>query len=196
MAATEIEHLSRLAQRLRKHDWIKVRGADLVHWEEEVERIQYLLNNSLKHIPDYRPWQIDELRASLAPFRQVVDPELVLFAEIEGQAVGWFPGIPNMNEVLIHANGLRYPWDYLRILPYMHRKPKCLAIKSVLVLPEYWDTGVAVMLFDEMARRASPKGYTWFDLSLTSDDNPYTPTLATRAGARVYKRYRVYRLYL
>ncbi len=194
MAATEIDHLSRLAERLRKHDWIKVRGADLAHWEEEVDRIQYLLNNSLKHIPDYRPWQIEELRASLAPFRQVVDPELVLFAEVEGQAVGWFPGIPNMNEVLIHANGLRYPWDYLRILPYMRRKPKCLAIKSVLVLPEYWDTGVSVLLFDEMVRRAAPKGYQWFDLSLTSDDNPYTPALATRAGAKLYKRYRVYRL--
>jgi GNAT superfamily N-acetyltransferase len=66
----------------------------------------------------------------------------------------------------------------------------------VLVLPEYWDTGVAVLLFDEMARRARAKGYQWVDLSLTSDDNPYTPTLATRMGAMLYKRYRVYRLEL
>jgi GNAT superfamily N-acetyltransferase len=78
----------------------------------------------------------------------------------------------------------------------MRRQPKCLAIKSVLVLPEYWDTGVAVMLFDEMAKRAFSKGYTWLDMSLTSSDNPYTPTLAARAGARLYKRYRVYRLKL
>jgi hypothetical protein len=64
----------------------------------------------------------------------------------------------------------------------------------VLVLPEYWDTGVAVLLFDEMAKRVVAKGYQWIDLSLTSDDNPYTSTLAERAGARLYKRYRVYRL--
>jgi L-amino acid N-acyltransferase YncA len=62
------------------------------------------------------------------------------------------------------------------------------------VLPEYWDTGVAVLLFDEMARRARAKGYGWVDLSLTSDDNPYTPALATRLGAVLYKRYRVYQL--
>jgi GNAT superfamily N-acetyltransferase len=72
-------------------------------------------------------------------------------------------------------------------------QPECLAIKSVLVLPEYWDTGVSVLLFDEMARRASQKGYRWADLSLTSDDNPRTPILAERMGAKVYKRYRVYR---
>jgi GNAT superfamily N-acetyltransferase len=193
-ASAEIERLSRLAERLRKHHWIKIRGGDLEHWDDEVERIYVLLNTALAHLPDFIPWPRDGLQASLEQFRQIIDPDLVLFAEVEGKTVGWFPGIPNINEALIHANGLRYPWDYLRLMPYMRRQPKCLAIKSVLVLPEYWDTGVAVMLFDEMVKRAVPKGYTWVDLSLTSDDNPYTPTLATRAGARLYKRYRVYRL--
>ena len=194
MGAVQRERLGHLADRLRKRNWIKVRSANLDDWETEVERIHILMNKSLAHIPDFIPWPLEGLKASLGQFRQIVDPELVLFAEVDGEAVGWFPGIPNVNEALIHANGLRYPWDYLRLMPYLRRQPKCLAIKSVLVLPEYWDTGVAVLLFDEMARRAFPKGYTWFDLSLTSDDNPYTPALAARGGARLYKRYRVYRL--
>ena len=194
MAAAELERLGRLAERLRRHKWIKIRSADLNHWDQEVERVYILLNKALAHLSDFIPWPREGLQASLEQFRQIVDPELVLFAEVDGEAVGWFPGIPNINETLIHANGLRYPWDYLRLLAHMRRQPKCLAIKSVLVLPEYWDTGVAVLLFDEMAKRAIPKGYTWFDLSLTSDDNPYTPTLADRAGAKLYKRYRVYRI--
>ncbi len=56
------------------------------------------------------------------------------------------------------------------------------------------DTGVSVLLFDEMTKRAQAKGYKWIDLSLTSEDNPYTPVLATRLRARLCKRYRVYRL--
>ncbi|NJD60767.1 MAG: hypothetical protein C3F13_12410 [Anaerolineales bacterium] len=192
--AVELTRVSRLADRLRRRGSINIRSADLSHWDEEVDRIHSLLNKALAHLPDFIPWPREALHASLAGFRQIVDPELVLFAEVNGEAVGWFPGIPNVYETLIYANGLRYPWDYLRVLPYLRRQPKCLAIKSVLVLPEYWDTGVAVLLFDEMAKRALPKGYAWFDLSLTSDDNPYTPTLAARAGARLYKRYRVYRL--
>ncbi len=195
-AAGELQRLSRLSERLRRRNWIKIRPGDLAHWDEEVDRIYVLLHKALAHLPDFIPWPRDGLEAALEGFRQIVDPELVLFAEVEGETVGWFPGIPNINEALIHANGLRYPWDYLRVLPYMRRQPRCLAIKSVLVLPEYWDTGVAVLLFDEMAKRAQPKGYKWIDLSLTSDDNPYTPTLAERAGAKIYKRYRVYRLKL
>ena len=70
----------------------------------------------------------------------------------------------------------------LRALRWMRYKPRCLAVKSVLILPEYWGSGAAILLIDEMASRARAKGYTWVDLSLTSDDNPYTPHLAERMG--------------
>lgn len=75
----------------------------------------------------------------------------------------------------------------------MRRRTECLAVKSVLVAPEYWGSGLAALLFDEMARRAAAKGYRWVDLSITSEDNPRMPELATRMGARIYKRYRVYK---
>ena len=130
----------------------------------------------------------------LEPFRDIVDPELILFADADGEIVGWFPGIANLNEYLQKANGLRYPWDYIKLRWRMRRQPECLAVKSVLVLPEYWDTGAALLLFDEMVKRARAKGYKWIDLSLTSEDNPYTPALAERMGAKLYKRYRTYRL--
>ena len=32
---------------------------------------------------------------------------------MDGKPVGFFPALPNFNEALIHANGLRYPWNYL-----------------------------------------------------------------------------------
>ena len=191
-----LQRLSRLADKLRKRGQVTIRGADLARWDDEVEQIHHLLNTALAHLPDFIPWQREALQASLEPFRDIADPELILFAEVEGKVVGWFPGIPNLNEALQHANGLRYPWDYLKLWWYMRRQPECLAIKSVLVLPEYWDTGVSVLLFDEMVKRALAKGFKWADLSLTSDDNPRTPILAERMGARIYKRYRVYRLWI
>jgi len=189
----EMEHLHRLADRLRQRGQIQVRGARLDRWDEEVNAILTLLNLATAHLVDFIPWQPEALEDMLLQFRQIADPELVLFAEVSGRAVGWFPALPNLNEAFQHAKGLRYPWDYLRLAWHMRRQPKCLTIKSVLVLPEYWNRGVGVLLFDEMARRIQGKGYEWVDLSLTSADNPATPQLAERMGARVYKRYRVYR---
>ena len=189
-----MQRLTRLAAEVRRRRQIVIREADVAHWDEEIKRVHRLLNQALTHLPDFIPWQLDALQAMLEPFRDVIDPELVLFAQVNDETIGWFPGIANWNEVLQHANGLRYPWDYLRLWWYAHRRPEGLTIKSILILPEYWGTGVSVLLFDEMARRARAKGFKWVDLSLTSADNPYTPTLAARMGARLYKRYRVYRL--
>jgi GNAT superfamily N-acetyltransferase len=139
-------------------------------------------------------WDRQALDDTLEPFRKYADPYLVLFADVGDQTVGFFPGIPNLNEILIHINGLRYPWDVFKYLKYQKMKPKCLSVKSVLVLPEYWGTGVSLMLFSEMAKRGREMGYTWADLSLTSEDNPKTPMLAERMGGELYKRYRVYQI--
>lgn len=196
-SAPPLQRLSRLAERVRRRGRYRVRGADLSHWSDEIGRVLTLMNAALAHLPGHIPWRSDALESLLMPFRDIADPELILFAETDaGEPVGWFPGIPNLNEAFIHADGLRHPWNYLPLMMRMRRQPACIAIKSVLVLPEHWDTGVAVLLFDEMARRAAAKGYRWADLSLTSADNPRTPELAEHLGCRIYKRYRVYRKWL
>jgi GNAT superfamily N-acetyltransferase len=190
----EMRRLSHLADRLRERGQITVRGADFAHWEREADNVGRLLNASLAHLPDPIGWHPEAVRAMLRPFLRIADPELVLFAEVGGEVVGWFPGIPNLNEWFIHLNGLRSPLDYLKLLWHSHRQPECVTVKSVLVLPEYWDRGVAVLLFDELRRRVMPKGFKWGDLSLTGEDNPRTPMLAERFGAKIYKRYRTYKI--
>jgi GNAT superfamily N-acetyltransferase len=191
-ASPALKRTAVLAERIRRQGWITIRTPDMRRWQEEVDTVHMLLNRALAHIPDFRPYERDAVQALISPFRLIADPDLILFAQVEGKTIGWFPGVPNVNEILIHANGLRYPWDRLKLLTHMRDRPKCLSIKSVLILPEYWGSGAPLLLFDEMARRARMKGYTWADLSLTSEDNPYTPALASRMGARIYKRYRVY----
>ena len=187
------QDLAGMAERVRARGRVHIRPADMTHWEDELERIYVLLNTSMRHLPDYRSWPREVVFNSLAPFRQIADPELILFAEIDGQTVGWFPGLPNLNEAFIHANGLRYPWNYLTLAWYMRRRSQCLTVKSILVPPEYWGAGIPILFFDEMLRRARAKGYRWIDASLTSDDNPRTPQLAARVGAKLYKRYRVFK---
>lgn len=197
LSTPQLQRLARLAERVRARGRYRVRGADLGQWEAEIDRVHGLMNRSLAHLPDFAPWERPTLAALIEPFRRLADPALVLFAETSaGEAVGWLPGIPNLNEALIGVNGLRYPWNHLQLLLRMRHRTQSLAVKSVLVPPEYWDTGVAVLLMDELARRAAARGYRWADLSLTSADNPRTPILAEHMGAHIYKRYRVYRKWL
>ncbi len=191
-ANPKIQRLARLAEKVRQRKAFTIRTANLEDVEGEIDRIWRLQNRALEHLPGFNPYTREAIEGMLLPLKNLADPDLILFAESDGQAVGWFPAIPNFNEILIHLNGLRYPWDYARALRYKNLQPKCLTIKSVAVLPEYWDTGAAILLFAEMACRAIEKGYQWADLSLTGADNPDTWDLAHHMGAKIYKRYRFY----
>lgn len=189
----KIKRLFRLAEGVQKRKQFTIRTANMGDIDGEIDRVQVLQNRALEHLPGFVPYSRESIEGMLLPLKDMADPELVLFAEDEGNAIGWFPAIPNFNEIAIHLNGLRHPWDYLRALGYRNLKPKCLSVKSVAVLPEYWDTGAAILLFAEMGRRAIAKGYQWADLSLTGEDNPDTWDLAHHMGAGIYKRYRFYK---
>lgn len=191
-----LQRLSRLAERVRQRGRFTLREPDLDHWDDEVDRIHQLLNSALAHLDDTIGWHREAVAALVEPFRDIADMELILFADEGDRTVGWLPGVANMNEVFHHVNGLRYPWNYLQLLWGMRRQTESLTIKSVLVFPEYWRTGVAALLFDEMAKRARAKGYKWIDLSITSADNPQTPLIGEHMGAKIYKRWRVYRLFI
>ncbi len=191
----QIRRLARIADRVRKKDWITIRTADFSRWEDEIDNLHKLLNLALAHLDDHVGWQRDSVEALVQPFKQIADPELILFADVRGETVGFLPGIPDLNEIFRHVDGLRHPWNYLQLLWRMKfQKVRSLTIKSVLVLPEYWNTGVGVLLFDEMVKRAMARGYTWTDLSITGADNPNTIILAEHMGAEIYKRWQVYRL--
>jgi len=192
----QLNQIHDFAQRVRRRKNYTVRHADFSRWNEEVDRVFALINPSLKHLFGHVPWQREALGELMAPFAKLADPELILFAEHAGEPIGFFPALPNFNETLIHANGLRFPWDYVSAWRHSRKQPKSAAIKSVLVLPEYWGSGVAILMFSHMVKVLTEKGYEWVDLSLTSADNPKTPYLADRFGAKLYKRYRVFRLRL
>ena len=189
-----VQRLMRLADKVReRHPEFTVRGANIEDLDNEIDRIVYLQNEGLKHMPEHVPYTRTDIETMINPLIELADMDLVLFAEVDGKPAGFFPGVPNFNEVLIHLNGLRYPWDYLRYVKYRNAKPKCIAVKSAVVPPEYWYTGVAILMFAEMAKRASARGYQWADLSLTGESNVDTFPLAHHMGAKIYKRYRFYK---
>lgn len=193
-SAPKLQRLFRLAERVRKrHPEFTVRGANIEDIDNEIDRIVDLQNRALGHFPNHVPYTRNAIESMIMPLLDVIDTDLVLFAEVGGEPAGFFPGVPNFNELIIKLNGLRYPWDGLRYLRHRNLRPECLAIKSAVIPPEYWDIGVAVLLFEEMAKRGMAKGYKWVDLSLTGDENPDTWPLAHHIGAKIYKRYRFYK---
>ncbi len=191
----EFRRMVRLAKRVKTQGKVVIREADFDHWSDEIDNVHRLLNKALEHLSDHIGWRRDTLEATLEPFRTIADPSFILFADVDGETVGFLPGLPNLNEIFIDVNGLRYPWDFLRLLWLMKtRSPKSMTAKSILVLPEYWNTGVPVMLIEGLFQRSIAHGYQWVDMSITSVDNPTTVLVGEKMGAEIYKRWQVYSL--
>ena len=188
--APEVIH--KIAQRSRERHAAAIRIPKMKDWDIEVEKLHAVYNKSLAVLRDYSPMELSEFRAQAAGLKEIIDPELVFIAEVDGKTVGFGMGLPNITEALIHANGLQKPWDYIRFT-LARRKIRSASFKILAIDPDYWGYGLEVVMFLEMGKALIRKGYTWVDASLTGEDNPQTNKLAPRLGATVYRRYREYR---
>jgi GNAT superfamily N-acetyltransferase len=191
-----LQRLARIVHVLEWRGHVGARPARLADWDVEIAHALRILNKGLAVLPDYAPWDHDTFAAHAESLRAIMDPDLVIFGLVDGEPVGWALGLPNLNEALQKANGLRHPWDYGRLWWYARQRPECVSFKSIAVDPEYWSRGVDAAMVYTLVQAARARSYTWMDLSLTATDNPMTPLLAGRMGAELYRRYRVYCLVL
>lgn len=188
--------LGRIAERARRrHGEQIVRIPKMKDWDAEVERLHDIYNKSLAVLPEFSPMELAEFRAQAMGLKAIIDPDLVLIAEVDGKAVGFALGLPNITEALKVANGLQFPWDYVRLMCARSRIESA-SFKILAIDPQYWGYGLEAAMILEMGRQFLRKGYLWADASVTGEYNPQTNKLATRFGAYVYRRYREYRLAL
>jgi len=195
--ASDMERLpaavTRIAERARGRHGGSVRVPQMKDWDAEVEKLWRVYNTSLAVLPEFSPTELASFREQAEGLKEIIDPELVFIAEVDGKPVGFALGLPNIMEALKHANGLQYPWDYLRLARAMKRIQSA-SFKIMAMEPAYWGYGLDSVLYLEMAKAVVRKGYKWVDASLTGEDNPQTNKLLARVDAYIYRRYREYRL--
>ena len=187
------ERIRRVAEFVRRRYGYTVRPAKLEEWDRELEAARQIYNRSLSTLPEFVPMERGEWMEEAEALRPLLTPDLVVFAEVEGEVVGFGIGLPDVSHALLHANGLRYPWDYLKLW-WHSRHLSGVSFKIMAMLPEYWGRGLDAMIYQEIAQGVVRGGYEWVDLSLTGEDNPMTNKLVKGAGATLDKRYRIYEL--
>jgi len=181
-----------IAERARaRHPQAVIRNPRMQDWDAEIVRLHAVYNRSLAVLPEFYPTELAEFQAQADGLRQIIDTDLVFIAELDGRTIGFALGLPNLAEALQHANGLQYPWDYLRLLR-ASKHIRSASFKIMAMDPDYWGYGLDVIMYLEMARAMLRKGYTWVDASLTGEFNPQTNRMLPRVGAYIYRRYREY----
>lgn len=121
----------------------------------------------------------------------VVDPQLIVFVEMEGEVAGLGLCLPDVNQVLKKARGRLFPSG---LLAFLNRKRIVDQLRLVIlgVAPEHRGKGLEAVIIDELYRYAMHKGYQRCECSWVLEDNKAIMRSLEAAGTELYKTYRIY----
>jgi GNAT superfamily N-acetyltransferase len=183
--------ITRLATRVAGRHGVSVRPLDLGAFERDLAIVQRIYREAWEDNWGFVPPTDAEVRQLAIELRPALDPEIVLFAEINGRAVGCAVAIPDLNPVLKRMKGRLLPFGFLHFLrrrAIVHRARVLL----LGVVPDARRMGLYPLLIAELHRRGVARGYRRAELSWTLEDNDAINAGIEAAGGRRYKTYRLY----
>jgi GNAT superfamily N-acetyltransferase len=185
------ERLTRLADRIEKSVNVRVRSLDKSRFREEVEKVREVYNSAWEKnwgfVP-MTPAEIDHMAKELKP---VFDPELILFAEVDGKPIGFAMALPDLNQALKKANGHLYPFGLVKML-LAARKIHALRVLTLGLVKEYRRKGIDTLMYLRLFQNGLKRGHRAGEFSWILEDNLPMRQALDNMGARVYKTYRLY----
>jgi len=186
------ERIVKISNRIQQRKEIQLRTIDMKHLEGEVKIIRALYNKVLENIWGFVPLTDAEINRLVAHLKKIVEPGLVIFAEIAGKPVGFIISLPDINQALIKLNGRLLPLGIFKLLRYS-RQINRIRVITMGVLPEYRKWGIETLLYIQTIRKGIQLGYKGAELSFVLEDNSMMNRAAKSLGAALYKRYRIYK---
>jgi GNAT superfamily N-acetyltransferase len=187
------ERLARGTELIRQRQQITLRALDMRRFDEDVNGIKRIYNAAWEKNWGFVPMTEREIDHLAEQFKPVVIPEIVPFAEKDGQPIGFGIVLPDLNEVLQHSRSGRL----LPLLPRLLWKLKTRRFRRVRILllgilPEYQGKGIDAMLYHWIWTRCGELGITWGEAGWILEDNPAMNTGLEKMTFRVYKTYRLF----
>ncbi len=184
------ERLVRLGERTARRNGITIRSLESIAFERDLALIQQIYQTAWGDNWGFVPPTEAEAKQLAQMLRPIIDPEIVIFAEVDGRAVGCAVAVPDANQILKRMRGRVLPVGFVHFL----RRRSIVNRGRLLLLgvePQFRRTGLYPLLIAELHRRGRPR-YVEAELSWTLEDNDAVNAGIEAAGGRRYKTYRLY----
>ncbi len=191
------DKLERVVAKVKERGRFHIRPVRLKDWDEEVARVKKIYHGSWERNWGFVPFTDTEFDQFTVNLKPLLDPDLALIVEVDGEAVGFSHSIPDLNQPLLKAyprKGIPEPITMLKLLWHwkVRKAVDWLRVVALGVLPQYRAKGVDAMMYLETAKRAAPKGYRWAEMSWILENNMMMNRSIQMLGGEVYKTYRMY----
>ena len=186
----------RAVDELRQRPDITIRTGVMRRFDEEIATILEVFNSAWSENWGFVPVTAAEGRHMGHDLKQIADPKLAIFVEVDGDTAGVVLAAPNFNEAIRDLNGRLFPFGWVKLLWRL----KVSGIKTgrlmILGVKKEYRTrkylAMAYLLCDEVYRNARKQGIQWAEFSWTLEDNSAVNTIIRNVGCEVYKTFRIY----
>jgi len=166
----------------------------MADFKNEVEKIKVLYNQAWEKNWGFVPMTDKELDHLADQFKPVVIPELVPFAEHNGETIGFGLCLPDLNAIFRrHRSGRLTPAllaDLLLTLRF--NRLRRLRILLLGIVPEWRGKGVDAMLYHWIWTKSREREIYWGEAGWILEDNPAMKAGLEKMEFSVYKTYRMY----
>jgi GNAT superfamily N-acetyltransferase len=184
--------LNRMADLIKQRYNVTTSFINMKDLKNEVRKIEEIYNSAWETNWGFIPLTTEEFDYMADSLKMVVDPDLVMFAEVDGKPAGFTLSLPDFNQVLKKMNGRLLPFGFLKILTGK-KKINNLRVIIMGVKPEYQKKGIDSVFYLETIKNGNKNGYRGAEISWVLEDNMPMRMTAEKLGAKIYKTYRIYR---
>ncbi|MFC1665368.1 hypothetical protein ACFL17_07040 [Pseudomonadota bacterium] len=183
--------LGRRLEVIRKRFRINLRPLDIRNFGDELKKYQQIYNLAWAHNWGFVPLGDEEIDRIGKELKPLIDPDLVIFAEIEGETIGAALAMPDLNPVIQKMNGKLFPFGLLRLLSG-RKKMDAGRILTLGVVPKFHGKGVDALLYYEVAKTGNEKGIDVGEASWILEGNKMMNRGVELMKGELSKSYRIY----
>jgi GNAT superfamily N-acetyltransferase len=187
--------MKRISAKLAERGRISIRHADMKTYKDDLVKIKQVYNQAWKDNWGFVPLTDAEFNKLTKDLVQIIEPSLVIGAEIDGEPAGIILAIPDINQALKNINGRLFPTGWIKYLWHTRKITRARVI-IMGVYDEYRGKGIETLLVYNLLKEAILSGYQSMEYSWILENN--TPanqiisSLNEDFGTHIYRRYRLY----
>jgi hypothetical protein len=185
------KRIRRLAEIARDRYGVRIRPLNMNSIASELATIRSVYNEAWSKNWGFVPITEAEADFLARRLKKLIEPDLVLFAEVSGKPVAVTLVMPDYNEILKDLGGHLLPFGWLKFLT-QRRRIDWLRLLLIGVLEPWRSRGIDAALYFELARNAERLGFNLCEGSWVLEDNFRMNRIMPALGGEVYKRFNLY----
>lgn len=192
------EKVARIAEKVRKREELTVRPANLKDWDNEIRKIKEVYNDAWENNWGFVPMTDREIEHMAKDLKQIVIPDLALFAEVKGEVVAFSLTLPDAN-IALKATGngklttFGLPIGLAKLLLAMKSKVNTGRLAVLGIKAGYRRRGLDSVMFLDTFNNSIKQGWAGGEISWTLEDNDMVNRAIEVFGCKKYKTYRLYK---